>query len=145
MKHTLKKVSSLFCLVLLLSLIGCGKDSDTLTILTGPDEVVPAKTELVEKLEDAGYTITEYTSVEDCDLTLDRVVAEKGDKFIDIVYGLTDEDAETVFDVYYGIYGEEYYILARNGNYVYCASDKKTFSKAGFTSLSNIGEQYIND
>ncbi len=36
-------------------------------------------------------------------------------------------------------------IIAKNGNYVYCVSDKKTFKKAGFTSTGNVGVQYIHN
>ena len=65
------------------------------------------------------------------------------DKFIDIVYGLSAEDALVVFKLYCELYPDDYYILSRNGNYVYCVSDKKTFKKAGFTSTANVGEQHI--
>jgi hypothetical protein len=42
------------------------------------------------------------------------------------------------------MYPDDFYILARNGNYVYCVSDKQTFSKAGFTSTDNVGTQIIH-
>lgn len=69
---------------------------------------------------------------------------KKGGKFIDITYGLSAEDAEGIFNAYCELYPKGYYILALNGNYVYCVSDKKTFSKAGFTSTANIGVMYMN-
>lgn len=143
MKRILKKFGYLFCLTIVLAMIGCGNSYGT--NISDPDEIVPSKVNLVENLEGDDYTITEHTSIDGSDLILDRVIAKKGSTFIDITYGLTSEDAKTIFGVYCKIYDDDYYILARNGNYVYCVSDKKTFSKAGFSSTANIGEQYIND
>lgn len=143
MKHTLKKIGGLFCLTLVVTMVGCGTSKSISS--SDPVKNVPAKAELVENLDDNGYTITEHTNVEGSDLAIDRVIAEKGNKYIDITYGLNAEDAEKVFSIYCELYNEDYYILARNGNYVYCVSDKKTFSKAGFTSTDNIGVQYINE
>ncbi|MBR3954054.1 MAG: hypothetical protein IKJ63_01100 [Clostridia bacterium] len=133
---------SVFCLFLALCMAGCGISADG---PLDPDKIVPARAMLIENLEDSGYAITTYTSVECSDLIIDRVVARKGNRFIDIAYGLTAEDAESIFDCYCTLYPDDYYILACNGNYVYCVSDKTTFSKAGFTSTLNIGEQYIHD
>lgn len=110
------------------------------------DKIVPTKENLVKNLEDAEYTLTAYTSIGDSTLSIDRIVAEKDSKFIDITYGLSSKEADEIFKIYCDIYEDNnYYILARNGNYVYCVKDKKTFSKAGFTSTGNIGIQYIND
>lgn len=150
MKPIFKTIGCIVCLAIVISFAACASDEPAITISNGVIEtngVIPEKADLMENLEDAGYTLTEHTSIDGSDLTIDRVVAEKGNKFIDITYGLTSEDAETIFDTYCDIYKKDndYYILALNGNYVYCVSDKKTFSKAGFTSTSNIGIQYIND
>ena len=100
---------------------------------------------LVSNLEKRSYTITEKTIVEGSDLTVDRIVAQKGRKFMDIVYGLSAENAEQIFGLYCQMYLDDYYILTRNGNYVYCVSDKRTFKKAGFTSIENVGTQYIRN
>ena len=108
------------------------------------DKIVPAKENLVANLEDAGYTLTAYTSIGDSTLSIDRVVAEKNSKFIDITYGLSSKEADEIFKIYSHLYEDsDYYILARNGNYVYCVNDKNTFSTAGFTSTANIGIQHI--
>lgn len=148
MKHIFTKIGkSLLCLTLAFIMVGCGtstNNSNDIAIIN-PDEIVPAKENLVENLEDSGYTITEHTTVDGSDLIIDRVVAEKGNKFIDISYGLTAEDAEKIFNAYCELYSNDYYILAQNGNYVYYVSDKKTFSKAGFTTTANIGVQYIHN
>lgn len=128
-------------LALTFLIVGCGSFG---TSMPDPDKIVPQRDILIENLEDKGYTIETLATVEGSDLTVDRVMAQKGDKYIDIVYGLSDEDSSKIFELYCELYPDDYYILAQNGNYVYCVSDKKTFSKAGFTSTDNVGEQYIN-
>ena len=130
--------------VLVLSMAGCGSSTNTNGV-PDPDKIVPKREVLIENLENSGYTITILTTIDGSDLTVDRVMAQKGNKFIDIVYGLSDEDTSKIFELYCGLYPDNYYILAQNGNYVYCVSDKVTFSKAGFTSTANIGEQYIHN
>lgn len=123
---------------------GCGSSTDTNGV-PDPDKIVPKRDVLIKNLEDSGYTITTLTTIEGSNLTIDRVIAQKGNKFIDIVYGLSAEDASKIFELYCGLYPDDYYILAQNGNYVYSVGDKKTFSKAGFTSTDNVGEQYIHN
>ena len=130
--------------VVLFLMAGCGSSTNT-NGTPDPDKIVPSREVLIENLENSGYTITALTAVEGSELTVDRVIAQKGSKFIDIVYGLSAEDSSKVFELYCGLYPDDYYILAQNGNYVYCVSDKKTFSKAGFTSTDNVGEQYIHN
>lgn len=109
-----------------------------------PEKIVPARETLIENLKKAGYAVEEQNSVEGSELDIDRVIAHKGNSFIDIVYGLSGEEAGEVFALYSGMYPDDFYILARNGNYVYCVSDKQTFSKAGFTSTDNVGTQIIH-
>lgn len=134
----------LLALVLSFLIAGCGSVSVG-TNMPDPDKIVPQRDTLIENLEDSGYTIEELTTVEGSDLAVDRIIAEKGKKFIDIVYGLSAEDSSKIFELYCELYPDDYYILAQNGNYVYCVSDKKTFSMAGFTSTENVGVQYIDD
>ena len=123
---------------------GCGFSPNTDGV-PNLDKIVPEREVLVANLEGSGYTVTTLTVIDGSDLTLDRIIAKKGDKFIDIVYGLSEEDASEIFELYCGLYPDDYYILAQNGNYVYCVSDKKTFSTAGFVSTDNVGEQYIHN
>ena len=150
MKPIFRPFGCFLCLAVTIAFMGCNTSNDAvITITNGVVEtngVIPEKETLIDNLEDAGYTITNYTSIDGSALTIDRLIAEKGNKFIDITYGLSDKDANTIFDSYCDRYktDSDYYILARNLNYVYCVSDKKTFSKAGFKSTSCIGEQYIN-
>ena len=151
MKPVFRPFGCILCLAIVISFAACdaGKADNVLTISNGTLETnnaLPEKEVLIENLESAGYTITEYTSIEGSDLTIDRVFAEKGNKYIDITFCPSEKEAAQVFDSYYDIYKADnnYYILAQNLNLVYCVTDKKTFSKAGFLSTSNIGTQYIN-
>lgn len=143
MKTLCKKVLAVFIVLMLLPLLfGCGVGE---THMPDPDQIVPKKDVLIENLEADGYDITELHTIEGSELAINRIKAQKGDRFIDIVYGLSAQDAEKIFAVYENLYAENYYILAINGNYVHCVSDKKTFKKAGFTTTANVGTQYINN
>ncbi len=152
MKPVFKPFGCILCIAIVLSFAACdaGEADNVITISNGVIETnnaLPEKETLIENLENAGYTVTEYSSIDGSDLTIDRLIAEKEKKYIDITFGLSEEDSKTVFSSYCDMYkaNNDYYILARNVNLVYCVTDKKTFSKAGFQSTSNIGEQYINN
>lgn len=150
MKPVFRQFGCIVCLAMVISFAACDSNTPAITINNGVIEtngVLPERETLIKNLEDAGYSITEYTSMEGSSLTIDRIVAEKGKKFIDITYCSSEKEAQTLFDTYYNMYkaDENFYILAQNVNLVYCVSDKKTFSKAGFKSTSNIGQQYINN
>lgn len=106
------------------------------------DSVVPTEKELLDNLTDEGYSIKQYDKIQSIDASVKRILAEKGNSFIDICYGLSISDTKLVFKYYEDTY-EEYYLLAQNENYVYCIRDKKTFKNAGFKSLANNGIQYI--
>ena len=81
----------------------CGSSTNTNGV-PDPDKIVPKREVLIENLENSGYTITILTTIDGSDLTVDRVMAQKGDKFIDIVYGLSAEDSSNVFELYCGLY-----------------------------------------
>ncbi len=106
------------------------------------DDVVPPKDDIIKSLKDSGYKVTEYDFALNTDIPAQRVYAEKNGMFIDICYGLSKDDAVSVFSEYESSY-TKYYLLSRNENYVYCISDKTTFKKSGFKGLENIGVQYI--
>ncbi|CUH93061.1 hypothetical protein [Herbinix luporum] len=110
---------------------------------TKPEDAVPQKEQLLQNLEDKGYDIEYYDTVFDSDIPCYRIYATKDNEFIDICYGLTEENAETAFYEYEKRY-DKYYLMAMNGTFVYCISDKKVFKDAGFKSLANNGIQYIN-
>lgn len=142
-----KTLVFILVLALIFSMAGCGSSTNTDVNTNGypdPNKIVPKREVLIENLKNSGYAITILTAIEGSDLSIDRILAQKENKFIDIVYGLSEEDAATVFELYCELYSDHYYILAQNGNYVYCVSDKKTFSKAGFTTTANVGVQYIH-
>lgn len=120
---------------------GCGHSGG----VPDPDKIVPEREALIENLKGSGYAVSELPSVEGLGISVDRVFAQNGDRFIDIVYGASAEEASEIFEAFCGLYPDDYYILARNGNYVYCVSDKTTFSKAGFKSTDNVGVQYIHE
>ena len=79
----------MFVLVLLL-MSGCGS-STNINGIPDPEKIVPEREVLIENLEDGGYIIAYFTAVEGSDLIVDRILAQKGNKFIDIVYGLSSE------------------------------------------------------
>ncbi len=138
--------SIFICMLVFAAILMVGCNSSTYSDgIPDSDKIVPKREVLIENLEDNGYTIEALTAVEDSDLIVDRIIAKNGNKFIDIVYRLSAEDASKIFELYCGLYPDNYYILAQNGNYVYCVSDKKTFKKAGFTSTDNVGVQYIHN
>lgn len=110
---------------------------------TKPEDAVPQKEQLLQNLEDKGYDIEYYDTVFDSDISCYRIYATKDNEFIDICYDLTEENAEKAFCEYENKY-DEYYLMAMNGTFVYCISDKKVFKDAGFKSLANNGIQYIN-
>ena len=152
MKPVFKPFGCILCIAIVLSFAACdaGEADNVITISNGvvsTNNALPEKETLIENLENAGYTVTEYSSIDGSDLTIDRLIAEKGKKYIDITFGLSEEASQTIFNAYCDMYkaDNDYYILSRNVDLVYCVTDKKTFSKAGFKSTSNIGEQYINN
>ncbi|HHV97473.1 MAG TPA: hypothetical protein GXX37_13585 [Clostridiaceae bacterium] len=110
---------------------------------TKPEDAVPQKEQLIQNLKDKGYDIEYYDTVFDSDISCYRIYATKNNEFIDICYDLTEENAETAFYEYENKY-DKYYLMAMNGTFVYCISDKKVFKDAGFKSLANNGIQYIN-
>lgn len=110
---------------------------------TKPEDAVPQKEQIIKNLEDKGYDIEYYDTVFDSGISCYRIYATKDNEFIDICYDLTEENAETAFYEYEKKY-DKYYLMAMNGTFVYCISDKKVFKDAGFKSLANNGIQYIN-
>ncbi len=106
------------------------------------DDVVPNAQDLTDNLIAAKYEISNNADSALSEINKDRILAKKGGSFIDICYGLSETDTQAVFNYYKDTYSK-YYVLAINGNYVYCVSDKETFKNAGFASLANFGTQLI--
>lgn len=149
MKILKKFFAAVIAMSVFLTLCSCDeKNSDANVYQNGAESVVPSKSELIENTEDAGYKVSESDNIYDLDVSGVKVFAEKGDSFIDICYGLNSDDAIKVYDYYEEKYAPklksgDYYILARNENFVYYISDKTAFKKSGFTSTDNIGTQHI--
>lgn len=111
--------------------------------VTLPEDVVPAEDVLISNLEKKGYQIETFDVALNSDISANRVLAKKGKSFIDICYGLDATNVNDVFSEYKDVYFDtNYYILAQNGYYVYCISDKKTLKRSGFNGTANIGVQY---
>ncbi len=73
------------------------------------------------------------------------ISAKKGNSFCVITYRLDQTEADKVFELYEKKFIEDdYYIMAKNGTFVYCISDDASFRDAGFNELANSGIQYIN-
>lgn len=108
------------------------------------DDIIPAKDALIEALREKGYEVEEFVTALDSEMPALRVYASKGLQFVDICYGLTEEQAKEVLPRYEAAY-EKYILMAQNENYVYCISDREAFFDAGFTSLANRGVQHIRD
>lgn len=107
-----------------------------------PDDVIPEREELIEQLREKDYLITEYK--EAAGVPARRVVACKGRQMIDICYELSEKDAPAVFRDYEERW-EDYYLLARNGSYVYAISSQTAFRDSGIEGLANLGVQYLRE
>ncbi len=111
--------------------------------VTLPEDVVPDEAVLIANLEKKGYSIETFDVALNSNIPANRVLAKKGKSFIDICYGLDATNVNDVFSEYKDVYWDtDYYILAQNGYYVYCVSDKKTIKRSGFNGTANIGIQY---
>lgn len=142
MKKRILVIRMILILVIVALLIWLTRTQKESRVISNADDIVPAYEVLVQNLTEEGYTVTEDEKALDCDVKAKRVIAEKGKKYIDICYGLEEEDVDTVLKKYIEKYEDtSFYILAQNENYVYCVSDKTTFKKSGFTSLANFGYQ----
>lgn len=107
------------------------------------DSIVLCENDMEKKLTDAGYEIKKYDKTLVNNENVVRIYAKKDHKYFDISYCENEVEAKRVFEAYEKKYSD-YYLMAQNSNYVYCVSDNKTFKDAGFTSLANVGIQYIN-
>lgn len=158
-KNLIKSMSVIFLASMCMLTFGCDKKSSSESshsesspkvdlMKDGAESIVPSKTELIENTKAAGYEVNEFDNIYDLQVSGERVLAQKGDQYIDICYGLTKEDAVTVYKYFETKYDSQvksgdYYILARNQKFVYFISDKETFTISGFKSVDNDGEQHI--
>lgn len=106
---------------------------------------MPDENTLITNLKSKGYDIEQTETVFDSDIKAMTISAKKKNSFCVITYRLDQNQADKVFELYEKKFSEDdYYIMAKNGTFVYCISDNNSFKDAGFTELANNGIQYIN-
>lgn len=109
------------------------------------EDIVPNKDTLINNLKDKGFDIKITNTVFTSNIHAEQIYASYKDAFCTITYGLDQDEADEIFLLYEKEYTEnQYYIMVKNGVFVYCVSDNDTFTKAGFKGLANSGIQYIN-
>ncbi len=144
MKKRKFKIIIILILVTVGLVYGVMSEDRNYGVISEAGDNVPSYEILVQNLTQEGYSIQEEIQALDCDVKAKRVIATKGKKYIDICYELEAEDVDLVFEKYREKYEDtSFYILAQNGKFVYCVSDKKTFKKSGFTSTANVGYQIM--
>jgi len=113
----------------------------------GIDDIIPQRDALVADLTEKGYEVQTFDTALNSEIPAQRVLAKKGDSFVDICYGLTDEQAKNLFENYKAKYHKDsrptYYIMAQNRQYLYCVSSRQVFNDAGFLGDYNEGTQYV--
>ena len=108
-------------------------------------DVVPDENTLITNLESKDYDIEQTETVFDSNINAMTISAKKKNSFCVITYRLGQTEADKVFELYEKKFTEDdYYIMAKNGTFVYCVSDDISFRDAGFNELANLGIQYIN-
>ena len=68
-------LSIIVILVLALVTVGCASSGSG---SPDPEKIVPRRDALIENLESSGYTVQTLSATEGSDLTVDRVLARKG-------------------------------------------------------------------
>ena len=110
------------------------------------DDFVPEQEELTKNLENVGFHIEIKDKALNSDIPATQISASKAERYCYITYGLTDEQAKEIYEIYEKQFSKSsYYILVQNESYVYCFSDHKTFLDAGFESLATNGILCINE
>ena len=123
----LKKIFSLTAAaVMCLLMCSCDRsdsDSSTDILKNGAESIVPSRAELIDNTKDAGYTVTEFDDIYDLKVSGERVLAEKDGKFINMCYGLSEDDEKR----YTGIMRQNT-ILSSNPGSITCFHAIKTLS-----------------
>ena len=113
----------------------------------GIDDIIPQRDALIANLTGKGYEIQTFDTALNSEIPAQRVLAKNGKVFVDFCYGLTEEQAKSLFENYKAEYHEDnkptYYIMAQNKQYLYCVSSRQAFEDAGFLGDYNEGTQYI--
>ncbi len=125
--------------------ININQDETEISSAYSAEDVVPREAALISNLEDEGFEIIKADTVFDSDIQGEQIIATSQGSFCSITYGLDQDEADEVFALYENEYSQDqYYIVAKNGTFVYSVSDNDTFEKVGFAGLANEGTQYIN-
>ncbi|MDF2543376.1 MAG: hypothetical protein K0S47_3094 [Herbinix sp.] len=86
---------------------------------------IPSQKKLISYLEDASYTVVEYSTIGDVS-GVSRIVASNGDSILDVCYKVKDYASDNILD-YYGKNYNKSYITGNIDGFVYYASDKSAW------------------
>lgn len=120
------------------SFTGCGRSEEAQQLnayleenYSVPEEKEgPTSEELADALEQAGFSVEQYGEIEEIGITAVRVKAVKDKEYLDICYGVTDE--QTVQDIM-GYYIEQYdkCNIMTDKDAVFCYSSETVAKQAG--------------
>lgn len=121
-----------------LALAGCGQSKEAKELnayleanYSAPEEVgCPAPEELASALEEMGFEVERNEEVGELGIKTDRVTAVKDEQYLDICYGVTDEqEAADIMDYYIDNYDK--CNIMNDGAAVFCYSSESVAEQAG--------------
>ena len=128
----------MFLIAALFVFTGCGKSEDAEQLNTyleenysAPgEESYPAPDELADALEAAEFSVERYEEIEELGITVDRVKTAKGEEYLDICYGVTDEqNVQDIMEYYIEQYDKCNIMTVKDA--VFCYSSKDVAEQAG--------------
>lgn len=120
---------------------GCGKSEESERLnaylqenYSAPEEAgYPVPGEVVSALEEAGFEVEQYEEVGELGIKADRVRAVKDEQYLDICYGVADEqEAQDIMEYYIERYDK--CNLMNNDGTVFCYSSESVAEQAGLLS-----------
>ena len=137
-----KKNTVWFVMMLMIAALflftGCGKSKEAEQLnayleenYSAPEEKgYPAPDDLADALEAAEFSVERYEETEELGITADRVKAIKGEEYLDICYGVTDEqDVQDIMEYYIEQYDKCNIMTAKDA--VVCYSSQAVAEQAG--------------
>ena len=138
-----KKKTVLFAIITLVTALsfvctGCGRSKEAEELnayleanYSAPEEVgYPEAEELASALEELGFDVERNETVGELGIKTDRVTAVKDEQYLDICYGVTDEqDAEHIMDYYMENYDR--CNIMNDRETVFCYSSESVAEQAG--------------
>lgn len=117
-----RSVFILFTIIIMAYVVACDNNDTNFT----------SAEKLKSKFEENDYTVTEYNAIAE-DIETTHLLAEKGDSYFDVCYGVEKEDIETVNNYYAENYSD-YYKFNSNSDegIVFCCSDEDAYKISGF-------------